>query len=278
VAVRYLSVAGLTLPYTVRGQGPAALLVHGYAHSHQMWDRPVQRYLRHHYRCYGLDLPGHGRASKPGLDWFTIDRFTDTLEQFCDRLGLDKFLLIGYSMGGMISMNLALRRPERVTNLITINAPVDGHFLGRYDPLLRLERLARRQPAEKLFRLYNRYPWLAVPAQLNRYANPKMIFSPSCRRVQTELGQCTVQTLFGTLKAIRTCDLRPRLADLRPPMLVITGDKDRVVPPAQARYISQQVKQARLVVIPNCGHLPLDEQPAPFDAALKSYLALPQGE
>ena len=272
----YVTVNNLTLHYTVTGQGPPVVLVHGYAHAQTMWRRPVEHYLQKHFRCYALDLPGHGLSDTPPLAWFRIENFTATLRQFCLSLALENFILIGYSMGGLISLDLTLRYPDLVTNLVLINAPIHGRFLARFDPLLRLEKFIQHPIAEKLFRLYNRYYWLSIPVELNRYANPKLIFSESCRRIQLEMGQCHLQTLFGNYKAIRAFALRQKIAALRPPTLIITSDKDRVVPPGHARLIDEQISQAQLVVIPNCGHLPLDEQPDLFDAVLKQYLRLPE--
>lgn len=274
MSAHYLTVNNLALHYTIQGQGPPAVLVHGYAHAQTMWAAPVENYLKAHFRCYALDLPGHGQSDTPPLAWFTLANFTETLYQFCHRLGLSHFLLIGYSMGGLIGLDLALRYPELVDKLITINAPIKGDFLAVFDPLLRLERLIQSPLADKLFRLYNRYFWLAIPIELRRYANPKMVFSQSCRRTQVEMGQCTIQTLFGNFKAIRFCDLSQKVAALQPPTLVITSDRDRVVPPAHAKFVAAQAPHAQLVVIPNSGHLPLDEQPDLFEAAIRQYLGL----
>jgi pimeloyl-ACP methyl ester carboxylesterase len=275
VSAHTLTIDNLAVHYTRHGQGPPAVLVHGYAHAQTMWAAPLENYLKNHFCCYALDLPGHGQSDQPPLAWFTLANFTETLYQFCQQLKLNRFLLIGYSMGGLISLDLALRYPHLVERLITINAPVKGDFLAVFDPLLHLERLIQTSLAERLFRLYHRYSaWLAIPVELRRYAKPRMVFSPSCRRIQAEMGQCSVQTLFGNFKAIRFCDLSQKVATLQPPTLVITTDRDRVVPPVHAKFVAEQAPHAQLVVIPHCGHLPVDEQPALFAAALQEYLGL----
>jgi 2-hydroxymuconate-semialdehyde hydrolase len=271
----WLDIRGLKLHYHRCGNGPPALLVHGYAHTWAMWEQPVERYLKTHYSCYSLDLPGHGQSDKPPLAWFTLDNFTETLIDFCYALNLKKILLIGYSMGGMISLNLAWQQPELVSRLITINAPIEGQFLRPFDAVLWLESLAHRPIAEKIFKLYQWSHWFTLPVELRRYANPRMIFSPSCYRVQHELAQTTVPALLGNFKAIRATDLRPHLGRLRLPTLAITSDHDRVVPPTHARQISRLAPQAQLAVISNCGHLPLDEQPALFEAVIREYLGIP---
>ena len=71
---------------------------------------------------------------------------------------------------------------------------------------------------------------------------------------------------------VRQADLREQLPHLRSPILLITGDQDRVVPPRQAKMIAERAPQAELATIPQCGHLPFDEQPVLFEAAVKEYL------
>lgn len=272
----WLVIQEVKIVYRCCGSGPPALLLHGYGHTWQMWQRPVEQYLQRHYRCYIPDLPGHGHSDKPPLAWFNLDNFTETVLQFCQMLGLQNILLIGYSMGGMISLNLALHQPELVTNLITVNAPVHGQFLTGFDWLVRLAELIKRPLAEKLFRLYLWHHLLSIPVEVRRYAHPRLIFSPSCYRVQRELAQTTVQTLLGNFKVIRLTDLRPYLPRLHPPLLAITSDKDRVVPPAHTRLLAERVPQARFTRIPDSGHLPIDEQPELFDTALCDYLEISQ--
>ena len=140
----HVVVNDLSLNYTFQGDGPPALLIHGYAHTGAMWNRPIQDYLQSTYRCYALDLPGHGHSTKPPLDWYSLENFTQTILDFCQQLGLDQMLLIGYSMGGLIALDFAARHPDLVEKLIIINAPSHGKFLKIYDPLLYMERLIQR--------------------------------------------------------------------------------------------------------------------------------------
>ena len=171
-------------------------------------------------------------------------------------------------------MDLALSYPNLVTNLVIINSPLKGDFIAGFDPLLHLEHLAKLAVVEGFLKIYTHFHLLALPIESRRYAHFRMLFSQSCRRVQRELAQCTVQSLFGCYKMVRRADLSQQIADLQPPTLVIVSDQDNVVPPHQAQLICEQVEQAHLARISGSGHLPLDEQPDLFDAALKDYLTI----
>lgn len=269
-----VTINGLRLNYVRRGHGPPALLLHGYGHAITMWERPLNSYLQAHYACYALDLPGHGASDKLPVEWYTLENFTQIIYQFCLKLNLKKALLIGYSMGGLIGMNLALKHPDLVANLVTINSPIKGEFLAVFDLFLYLEKLARLPFADSLLKFYTRIHWLTWPVESRRYAQAGMFLSQSCKRVRRELAQCTVQSLYGSYRMLRHVDLSQQLADLQPPMLVIVSDQDKVVPPRQSYLISKRARQAQLAVITGSGHLPIDEQPVLFDAALKEYLGM----
>lgn len=269
-----LTLGELTLAYTVVGQGPPALLVHGHASSQAIWTRMVSDYLGRYYRCYMLDLPGSAASTKPPLDWYTLENYTHTVQYFCQQLGFRKILLAGHSMGGLLCLNLALHCPALATKLILIAPPVEGTFLAYLDPLLSLERFICQPLTERLLKLYNAYPWLAAPIGTYWYARPGMVLTPSFKQAQADFACCPLATLMGNLRVVRWANLQEQLPQLRPPTLVITGDTDRVVPPSQARLVAARAPRATLITIPQAGHLPFDEQPELFDAAVKAYLAV----
>lgn len=270
----HLNLNGLIVPYTVAGAGPPAVLVHGHASSQAIWQRMVRDYLGQHYRCYMLDLPGCAAATKPPLDWFTLENYTGIIEQFCDQQGVGEILLAGHSMGGLLCLNLALTRPELVKKLILIAPAIEGTFLTYLDPLLTIERLICQPWTERLLAFFNAYPWLAVPIGTRWYARRSMVFSDSFKQARADFARCPLATLMGNLRVVRRADLRDRLPHLSVPTLLITGDTDRVVPPSQAKLLTGHAPQAKLIVIPQAGHLPFDEQPERFDGAVRRFLEI----
>lgn len=275
MSAQQVTANGLSLHYTVQGQGRPALLLHGHASASTMWERVVSGYLQNSYRCFMVDLPGHGNSDKPGVEWYGLQNFTQTLFHFCLELNLADLLLVGHSLGGLLGLNLSLEYPGLVNRLILVAPAVNGRFLAYLDWLIPLEDLTRRPVFESLVRVYQNSRGLALPGALNTYGHPRMIFSTSFRHARKAMARCTSQSLFGSYKTIRQADLSQRLAGLHPPTLVIVGDRDRVVPPGQGRLVAERASQAILVIIPGAGHLPLDEQPELFDAALKRFLNLP---
>jgi hypothetical protein len=89
-----LTLNGLTIRYTITGQGAPMLLVHGHASSQDLWAKKNLSALEGYCR-YTLDLPGHGASDKPRLTWFSLENYTELLAQFCRQFDLKDILLVG---------------------------------------------------------------------------------------------------------------------------------------------------------------------------------------
>ncbi|NJN98405.1 MAG: alpha/beta hydrolase [Anaerolineales bacterium] len=261
-----LSLNDLTIQYTVSGEGAPMLLVHGHASSQELWAK-IKLPGAEHCR-YTLDLPGHGGSDKPPLAWFTLENYTNLLAQFCCHFQLENIVLVGHSMGGLVCLNLALTHPELVGKLILIAPVIEGSFLAYLDFLLLWEHIICQPWPQLLLNLYNFYPWLAAPIAANWYAHPRMLLTDSFRQAQADFARCPLPALFGNFKLVRRADLRPHLSRLHTPTLIITGEQDRVVPCRQSKQLARLAPQAELILIPHCGHLPFDEQPELFTAAV----------
>lgn len=257
---------GLTICYTMTGRGAPMLLVHGHASSQDLWAK-IKLPGAEHCR-YTLDLPGHGGSDKPPLEWFTLENYTDLLAQFCRRFHLENIVLVGHSMGGLLCLNLALTHPELVGRLVLIAPVIEGSFLAYLDFLLPWKNIICQPWSQFWLDLYNSFPWLAAPIAANWYAHPRMLLTDSFRQAQTDFARCPLTTLMGNFKLVRQADLRPYLSRLHTPTFIIAGEQDRVVPCRQSQLLARLVPQSQLVLIPHCGHLPFDEQPELFVAAV----------
>ncbi|MCK6625832.1 MAG: alpha/beta hydrolase [Anaerolineae bacterium] len=266
-AVGNFTFNGLTIRYTITGQGPPMLLVHGHASSQDLWVKKKLPMLDKYCR-YTLDLPGHAGSDKPPLEWFSLENYTNLLAQFCRRFHLRDLVVVAHSMGGLLCLSLALTHPELVSRLILIAPVIEGSFLAYLDFLLPWEKIICQPWSQLMLDLYNFYPWLAAPIAANWYADPRMLLTDSFRQAQADFARCPLTTLFGNFKLVRQADLRPHLSRLQIPTLIIAGEQDRVVPCSQSRLLAHLAPHTELVLIPRCGHLPFDEQPELFAAAI----------
>ena len=115
--------SGYKTHYRIQGpdDAPAIVFVHGFSGSLHDWD-PLIRALGNTHRLISVDLPGHGLTRGFDSDTISIDGYVDFLDEFVGRIGLERFSLVGYSMGGAAASGYALHHSEKVDRLVLINA------------------------------------------------------------------------------------------------------------------------------------------------------------
>lgn len=133
----YLSRDGVRLHYQETGQGnPAIVFVHGWTCNHSHFARQVAHFCDDH-RVVSVDLRGHGKSDAPQQE-YSLEGFADDVAWMIDQLGLERPVVCGHSMGGMVAVMLAARHPEAVRARIIIDSPVvpTPHFRERIGPII----------------------------------------------------------------------------------------------------------------------------------------------
>jgi len=171
---------------------------------------------------------------------------------------------------GTVAAYTALRHPQRVQALILVDAAIytGGGAPGWAKPLLKTPQMRRLGPvvARNLLSqnkdLLNQTwhdPSKVTPDILEGYSKPTKVENWD-------------KAFWEFTLASRDLKLSERLAELRLPVLVITGDDDRIVPTEESIRLSEELPSASLVVIPDCGHVPQEECPGPFMKALVAFI------
>ena len=115
---------GVSIRYTEAGAGhPPLVFIHGWTCNLTNWRDQIPHFAKKH-RVVALDLPGHGESDKPDQD-YTIDGFVEDAAWLIGELKLDKPVVIGHSMGGVIALNLARKHPDLVSAIVMIDAPIN---------------------------------------------------------------------------------------------------------------------------------------------------------
>jgi pimeloyl-ACP methyl ester carboxylesterase len=239
---------GRATAYKVDGTGPPLVLLHGATGSggdHFAGLRPV---LATAFRCYMPDARGHGgTAWDPSESWTTVDLVAD-VDAFVDAVGLASFHLLGYSMGGMTALHFAARFPDRIRTLVAISIGSEREprlSVGR--SLMDPERITRDDPA-----------WAARLAARHDPAHG----SGSWRRLLDAIVADIAEQPLLTAQELRSIDA---------PTLVIAGDRDPFVPIPQAMALAHQVRDGRLLILPDVGHDSLVDHLPLLEAALTEF-------
>lgn len=254
--------------YNAGHTGPALLFLHGWACSARLWLRSLWA-LRQGYRCYALDLPGFGNSAAPPESWTTIGCYTDHVAAFCRSHNIVPAVVIGHSMGGRIALDLARRYPHLAGRVVAVSAAVTGR-LG-----FGLSYILRGRVARTVYRLA---PWwwpLTAGSVLSLYWMPSFLGREGMARNSVDMQRCNPRVAVRTLSALVEEDFTPHLWEIRQPVLVITGDLDYTVPPADSSVVAQQVPGARLVMLKGIRHWPMDEDLDAYMDALLPFLPPP---
>jgi len=254
---------GVSLRWDRAGSGPAVLLVHGWTCNHTFWDRQLPA-LRERFTVVTVDLRGHGESSRPQKG-YTVPALASDLEALVRSLRVPQIAIVGWSLGGMIALELARRLGDRVSALGLVCTTAGG--LADPDNALnqRAARDSMRAGIAADFRTWARgfiaacfrdgaeaplYPWALAQAQ-----------------------KTAPHVVAACLEGIIAFDLRARLASLRVPTAILHGRHDRLLPLGNGEHLAAHVPGATLTVFEHSGHAPFLEEPEAFDAALLALLA-----
>jgi pimeloyl-ACP methyl ester carboxylesterase len=271
---RSVDIDGVTIHYLESGAVTARetlLLVPGWCGGAEDF-RPLMTALPEGYRCLSIDLPGHGLSSKPDAP-YDMEYYVGFLRSFCLRMGLSDFVFVGHSMGGQFAVHYASRWPGTIRRLVLIDPyglpGEEGGFglLASLGPLVDLG-----------FALNNRLfiEWGIAANVLYRPAAATLRAVADSTAVGI-LGQAGARAAARTTRAVVGHDtVEGILPSLTLPTLVLWGDHDRFLSPSWAERFLALLPSARLVIIPDAGHMPMTERPSLTAIALAGFLAEPE--
>jgi pimeloyl-ACP methyl ester carboxylesterase len=250
---------------------PVLLWIHGLSGLWQNWLLNIPAFMDR-YRCIAPDLPGFGDSEMPREE-ITIQSCARTVEEICERLGVDGPTVIGNSMGGFVGAELAIAEPTRVSKLVLVSAAGLSTEHRRKEPLLvgaRLWALASARTGARTDVVVRRKRLRRLALQgVVRY--PERLSAP----LTWELVQGASRPGFMQgLRANLEYSYRDRLPQIEIPTLVVWGRNDMILPVGDAaRYERLIGANARKVIFDDTGHVPMIERPSRFNALLEEFIA-----
>jgi pimeloyl-ACP methyl ester carboxylesterase len=254
--------------------GEAVILIHGLGGSTFTWRLTLPALAAAGYRAVALDLKGFGLSAKHYKADYSHGAQAAFIAGVMDELDIPAAALVGHSMGGNVVAHFALRYPERVAKLVLVDAAAaldgeDSRFrllggLVRIPPVRRAARIAMR---------------LTLTADRVTSILTSAYHSPGAVTPEVAAGYLAPQrvkdwdlALLGILRDSHRQALPGALGDIAAPTLIIWGEDDTWVPLAHGRRLQAALGGAELAVIPEAGHLPMEERPAEFEERLLDFL------
>jgi len=271
---RFFQIDGINFHYKSAGsQGQAVILLHGFGASLYSW-REVMPDLGEDYRVFAYDRTAFGLTERPtewtGKNPYTRAASVSHLDGLLAAWNADPAVLIGNSAGGTVAMEFALAHPNQVRALILVSPAVGssgGPLAGR-DWLIDLPQVQHLGPL-LVRRIAETGPDTINQAWHDPAKQPADMLPLYEKPLRAENWD---QALWYLSTTGEVSDLPDRLGEFDLPILVITGDDDRIVPTRSTIEVAGQLPGAELIVLPECGHLPQEECPQAFMEAVTSFL------
>ncbi len=249
---RFIEINGLNTHFRRKGSGDVLLLLHGTGSSTYTW-RLVMDSLAKDFEVDAIDLPGFG-LTQPMNTTPTVEAYVEFIDDFMQTLCLDSAVLMGNSFGGEISWRLALKYPHRVRTLILVDAAGYPHESAAIFKLLRVPLLGEmlagisaksivRKNLQEIF--YD--DDLVTEAVVDNYYY--RLLKKGNRETVLARARMARDTLYKTLPQIQQ------------PALIIWGEQDSWAPVEFGHRFAADIPNAKLAVLPNCGHVPQEEKP-----------------
>ena len=271
---KFVEVNGVNVHYKTYGTGePVFILLHGFGASLFSWHE-VTAPLAEFGTVIAYDRPAFGLTERP-MEWegespYSQDAQVELVIGLMDALGVEKATLVGNSAGGTVSMLAALKYPERIESLILVDPAVyaGGGAPAWIRPLLGTPQFDHIGPlfARQLQAQGTEFLKTAWhdPSKITTE-----IFEGYQKPLQVENWD---RALWFLTVSSNESGLADKVKDFNLPILVITGDDDRIVPTEQSLRLADELPNAELAVIVQCGHVPHEECPGEFMQAVQDFL------
>jgi pimeloyl-ACP methyl ester carboxylesterase len=248
--------------YEVYGRGKPVILLHGWLGSWGLWQETMG-YLGRFYRTYALDFWGFGESGKK-RETYAVQDFVSLVDQFMEQLGIVNAPLVGHSMGGTVSLSVAIKYPQRVSKVVVVGSPIVGSSLA-----LPLKLAGYRGIAFMLFNMMGAFR-LAM-----RAASPIICRDERfAEMMDRDLSRTTLESFLLSIASLRRTDLRPLLGQISVPAMGMYGDRDVIVHPRQWEPMKHGIPHVHIEHFPAAGHFPMLEEPQNFGERLKTFLDL----
>jgi pimeloyl-ACP methyl ester carboxylesterase len=240
------------------GKGFPLVLIHGFLGSSKMWE-PQINFFKNHFRVITPDLPGFGKSNK-AKSHNSIQSIANLLMDCLEEKKIDKFYLLGHSMGGMIVQEMAKEYGNKIVKLICYSTGPRGEMPGRFESVDQSRENLKKKGLEITAKNIAK-TWFV------RKENAKYF------DICIEAGkQTSTKAADDALIAFKNWNGVDTLKNIKNETLIVWGDQDKSYNLEQIKTLEKSIKKSKLVIFKNCAHNVHLEQPDQFNNAIKNFL------
>ncbi len=263
----YMDIKNIKVHYRIEGSGPPLLLLHGTGASLHTWDKWTDL-LQSTYTIYRLDLPGFGLTGATYDRNYSMDNYIAFIHSFTEQLGLKSFAIAGNSLGGNIAWNYTLTYPDRVRQLVLIDAA--GYPLGR--PTQSLAFQVAQNPFLSPLLLHITPKSFIRKNLLQVYGDDSKVSDELVDRYHDLTLRRGNRRAFVDRANTNFADRSQDIPKISCPTLVLWGELDTWIPLSHAYKFKNDIPNATLITYPGAGHIPMEEIPTRTARDLDTWL------
>lgn len=266
-----LTIATRTLAYEERGSGHPCIVLHGGPGLDGRAIGPRLPDFDGALRLITLDLPGHGGSSADSPEEMTLEAMADTVAAFSNAMKLEKPILLGWSIGGAVSLLASLRHPALAGGLLLVGAPAKFDFEGAGPRAIAAGATDAQVAALSTPEVEDS----AAMGRLWATILPMYLHPAHAGLADTLLNgvHFRPETLGPVMGSAVTYDVRDQLDQIRIPVLAIAGETDFMVPPSLVRALADALPAGTFEEVAGTGHFPFAEEPERFAQSVLAWLA-----
>jgi pimeloyl-ACP methyl ester carboxylesterase len=255
---KHIRIDGIKIAYTLSGNGPAIVLLHGWMCNRTFWKEQIH-FLSKEHKVLAPDFRGHGNSDIPE-GGYTIEQLSEDLAKIMNGLAINQAVVVGHSMGGMVAQQFCVNNREYVSGLIlaaTIAADLEDQLISKLimadTPLLGFR--------DAFLRYFKHWFSPDTDPHIVQWIKDQMLRTPE------QVGLSLVRSYFRF-------DLRADLPSLSMPTLIIGAAADGSALPVESKTLADVIPDAHFEIIEGSGHFPMLESPKAFNCKLKEYLKI----
>ncbi|MBC7812772.1 MAG: alpha/beta hydrolase [Burkholderiales bacterium] len=243
--------------------GTPVVFIHGLFSSVNFWTNWQTPYVNEHLCWYSLSLPGHYPALYPTgfrRENLTVEMLTRVISSAIQQLVAEQpVILVGYSIGATIALNIAATLPQ----MTTASASISGFAFGEWVTVAHLAEWLVEEGGGRT---------TLIQTEMERILEFLVGIHELPRNIWPDIADLNFAAMMHYLDLIADIDIRANLPQINAPTLIIAGERDVIVLPDHAAFIAAQIPHSKLMMLPNASHLPMGENPPAYHAAVSEWL------